>query len=238
MVAHGLLSRKAWLAPLLAGGVLVAGVLAGCGSLAAPGSSSGSESAGRVISRMHSAIAAAHSVRVTGHMKQGSTTVTLAVSFAGRQMAGMIGDNGASFAVVTASGQAYIKLDAAFLAMVHLPASDCSSICGRWIELTATGAKPLTGGVSMAGLIDRAYDSPLVRRARASGAVFVPATADGRAVLQYRKDGYTLDVARTGPAYPVLFTGPDGVRIVFSDWNRVRLPAPPAASQVVNLSRL
>jgi hypothetical protein len=62
---------------------------------------------------------------------------------------------------------------------------------------------------------------------------------DGQQVLQFRQGNNALDVANIGGTmYPVLFIGPDGDRITFSNWNSVTLPGAPPASEVVNLSKL
>jgi len=212
----------------------VIGLLSGCGS----SSSSGDVSAGQVMSAVHTNVKQATSVHMIGSVTQDGQKVTVNLSFDGSNVYGTISEGGASFELLSLNGTTYIKLDASFLKFAKAPAATCALICGRYLELPASSASQLTGEISMSQIADKPFSSAIASKANESGAVFVPATVDGQQVLQIKQGGYTMDVTRNGTRYPVLFTGPHGEIVSFTDWNSVTLPAPPPAKDVVNISKL
>jgi hypothetical protein len=231
-------SRAARPGLLVAVAMLVAGPIAACDSTSSAGGAARSEPAGQVIANVRRAVAGARSVHMTGQEKRGTTLVTLDVSFSGHEVAGTVREDGTTFDVLALGSNVYVKVDSAVLNLADLPASLCSRFCGHYVELPASTVEKVTGNVSMSSVTAQALSGAVASDARKPGAKFEPATVDGKPVLEYRSKGYTLAVARTGPAYPVLYTSPDGSHITFSDWNSVRLPGPPPASQVVSLSQL
>ncbi|HXW86964.1 MAG TPA: hypothetical protein VEJ42_01770 [Streptosporangiaceae bacterium] len=217
-----------------AAAITVIGVLSGCGS----SGPSGSVSAGQVMSALHTNVRQAHSVHMTGSVTQDGQKITVDLSFDNSNVFGTISENGASFYLLSLNGTTYIKLDSSFLKFAKAPASACALICGRYLELPASSASQITGQLSMASLADKPFSSTIAAKADQSGSVFVPATVDGQQVLQFRQGAYALDVTSNGTRYPVLFTGPHGESVAFSEWNSVTLPPPPPASEVVNISKL
>jgi len=232
------ISRAARLGLVLAIAMLVAGAMAACDSTSSPGAAARSEPAGQVIANVRRAVAGARSVHLTGQEKRGTTLVTLDVSFSGDEVAGSVGENGTTYDVLALGSNVYVKVDPSILQLGQLPASLCAHFCGHYVELPASTVEKVTGNVSMSSVTAQAFSGALASAAKKPGAKFEPATVAGTSVLEYRSNGYTLAVASTGPAYPVLYTGPDGSHMTFSDWNSVRLPGPPPASQVVSLSQL
>jgi hypothetical protein len=231
-------SRAARPGLLLAIAALVIVVIAACDGTSSSGAAARSEPAGQVIANVHRAVADARSVHLTGQERRGSTLVTLDVSFSGHEVAGTVGENGTTFDVLALGSNVYVKVDPSVLQLAQLPASLCTHFCGHFVELPASTVEKLTGNVSLSSVTAEAFSGALASQAKKPGAKFEPATVGGKPVLRYSSKGYTLAVARTGPAYPVLYTAPDGSHITFSDWNSVRLPGPPPASQVVSLSQL
>lgn len=213
--------------------ITAVGVLSGCGSSPSPGS----VPAGQVISAVRTAVSHAHSVHMTGSVTRDGQQLTVNLSFDYSNVYGSITKDGASFVLLSLGGTTYIKADASFLKLAKAPAPVCAAICGRYVAIPAASAAQITGTLSMSQLAGKAL-SVTIAAANQSGAVFVAATVDGQPVLQYRHGAYTLDVARSGARYPVLFTGPRGERVAFSDWNSVTLPPPPPASSVVSISQL
>jgi hypothetical protein len=214
--------------------VMAAGLAAsGCGSPPA-----GSKTAAKLMPEVQALARGAKSVHITGSAIQGAQKVTIDVSFKGTSAAGTVGSNGASFYLMLLNGNAFIKLNAAFLKEAKLPASTCATACGKYVQLPAASISQLTGAFTMHALVNQTFSNKNIDSAAASGCVFSPATLNGQSVLQCHQGGYTIDVAAHGNPYIVLITGPNGEHIAFSDWNSVTLPPLPPASQVINLSKL
>jgi len=218
-----------------AAAISVVGVLAGCGS---PSSSSGSVPAGQVMSSVRTSVGRAHSVHMSGSVTQSGQKLTVDLSFDGNNVYGTISEGGASFVLLSLNGTTYIKLNSSFLKFSKAPAQTCAIICGRYLELPTASATQITGQLSMSQLADQAFSGAIAAKAKQTSAVFVPATVNGQQVLQARQGSYSLDVTDNAARYPVLFTGPDGESIAFSDWNSVTMPPPPPAKDVVNVSQL
>jgi len=220
--------RRAALAVLLAAGLAASG----CSSPPA-----GSKTAAKLMPQVQALARGAKSVHITGSAIQGAQTFTMNVSFSGTSAAGTIGSGGGRFYLMLLNGNAFIKLNAAFLKEAKLPASACTTACGKYVQLPAASISQLTGAFTMHALVNQAFSTKTIDSAAASGCVFSPATLDGQPVLQCHQGGYTVDVAAHGNPYMLLITGPNE-HIAFSDWNSVTLPPPPPARQVINLSKL
>jgi hypothetical protein len=216
------------------------GVLAGCGS-SSPSGSSASEPAGKVLANVRSLGLAAKSVHISGSVKQGSTTVTLDMSFDGSDFFGTVQEGATTIDMQRLGGKVYVKLTSAFLKTADVPSSVagtvCAKYCGHYVQLPASDAAQLTGKLSMGQLVNQAFSAKAVADAKQTNVEFVPATLDGRSVLQASQGGYTFDVTSGSAHYPVLWAA-KGQRIEFSDWNSVTLPAPPPASDIISLSSL
>jgi hypothetical protein len=214
--------------------VMTAGLAASaCGSAPA-----GSKTAAKLMPEVQALAREAKSVHITGSAIQGAQTVSLNVSFSGTSAAGTIEYNGGSFYLMLLNGNAFIKLNAAFLKLAKLPASACTTACGKYVQLPAATISQLTGAFTMQAFVNEAFSKKNIHAAAASGCVFSPATLNGQSVLQCRQGEYTIDVAAHGHPYLLLITGPSGEHIAFSDWNSVTLPPPPPASQLISPTKL
>jgi hypothetical protein len=226
------------LARAAAVGAAVTGVLMAAGCAAAVGPGTAGRAASALLPAVQAAVKSARSVHITGSVTSASQAITLDVSFAGNGgLAGTMAVNGASFGLLTRSGQTYIKVNAAFLRTAKAPAAACTTICGKFVEVPAADAQTITGALSMRGLIQNMFRQ-IPAAARSSSVRFTPGNYDGEPALRFSHDGYTLIVAGKGTPYPLAISGRNGEYLDFSDWNDVTLPPPPAASQLVNLSEI
>jgi hypothetical protein len=127
-------------------------------------------------------------------------------------------------------GHSYIKISSGLLKSQHLPSAACALVCGKYLEVPAGQAKGMLNGLDMPSLL---------RQLSATSLTYVrTVTVNGQPAWQMRaSDGSTVYVAAQGPPYPLRVT--KGVsRADFTQWNAVTIPAPPPASQVVDLSQL
>jgi hypothetical protein len=188
---------------------------------------------------MQSAVKSAKSVHMTGSLVSGSQTITFDLSFYGRSdTSGTFSDGNGAFSLLIVNGTTYIKANSAFLKLAKAPASACRTICGKYIKLPAPAAGQLTGSLSMSGLTTQMFGSLPTSVTNNESNLFVRASYDGQPVLKFSGGGYTIDVASTGPAYPLLIKGQAGDSLTFSQWNALPAPVAPPASQVVNISHL
>jgi hypothetical protein len=139
--------------------------------------------------------------------------------------------------VLATHGRSYLKLSAAFLRIAHLPATACSTFCGKYLEYSKAQSQRLVSGLSMAS-ITRSVSSTPAGKVKYLGMV----TAGGgqRAWLLQDPRGNSLYVAAHGKPYPVrVVAAPPGEgNVNLTQWNAVRIPGPPPASQVVTLRQL
>jgi hypothetical protein len=181
--------------------------------------------------RMEAAMRAAKSVHIVGTVTQGSQHVTLDVSFRDGGMSGIVGVNGQTVDLVVLSNQAYVKVDLSFLKLAGLPASDCSSMCGRYLSVPASQLGQ-AGSMTMSGLINQLLSKVPSPKGDTSD-VFVRTTVNGRPVLKGSGDGVTVEVAGSGTPYPLLITKAGESTVTFSQWNAVPPITPPPASDII-----
>ena len=217
----------------LAAMLVVVLALSACSSTPA-----GSKTAAQLVPAMQAAAAAAASVHVAGSVKQGTQATTIDVSISGDSVVGYLGAYGTHYYVLSLNGKSFVKLNAAFLRLERAPASLCAQICGKYVQLSTSGAIQITDLLSMQQIVREVFGSQNMSAAASSGCVFSPATLHGQSVLQCHAGDSTLAVAAHGPPYLVYWSGPHGQHLAFSEWNSVVLPPAPSASQVVTLSSL
>lgn len=162
-----------------------------------------------VLQEAAAALQAAHSVHVVGtaaagqidiRMQDRSTTGTL--TLAGHRLRFMI-----------VGGAGCIDTDQAGLAMFGAPPSVQRNAAGRWVKIPASDFTGLTLPEFASQLT--AYNGPLQPNVR-------QATLNGRKVVVVSwLNSSTLDVANTGPAYPLLgvFKVHNPARIEFSQYD-------------------
>jgi hypothetical protein len=190
-----------------------------------------------VLRDTRAALRAATSVHLSGTVQDGGKTlgVNLGMTRSG-QMSGQISEDGAVLTVLATQGHTYVKLSAAFLKVSQLPASACSLFCGRYLEFTAQSQAPLNG-LNMTGLVNSLIPSSTPPHAVSyQGTVSVGGTLAWLLV----SNGSSVFVAARGKPYVLRVVAPqpgEGA-VNLTQWDDVRIPGPPPASQVVNLSQL
>jgi hypothetical protein len=191
-----------------------------------------------VLQEMSTAVRTASSVHLSGTIQRGGKTagVNLGITGSG-EFSGQITEYGAAFTVLATHGRSYLKLSAAFLRIAHLPATACSTFCGKYLEYSKAQSQRLVSGLSLAS-ITRSVSSTPVGKVKYLGMV----TPGGgqRAWLLQDPRGNSLYVAAHGKPYPVrVVAAPPGEgNVNLTQWNAVRIPGPPPASQVVTLRQL
>lgn len=190
-----------------------------------------------LLREMSATLRAASSVHITGTVVQdGKTTgVNLGLTRSG-ELSGQISESGAVVTVLAMHGHTYLKLSAAFLRVAHLPATACRLYCGKYLEAPAAESHVLLGHVDMASLTHSLITTP-VHEVTLLGAVSL-----GGQLAWLLQDSHetSIYVAAQGKPYVLRQVsappGQDSVNL--SQWNAVRIPGPPPASQIVNPSQL
>jgi hypothetical protein len=186
---------------------------------------------------MKTALRAADSVHISGTIQQGGKTVglNLGITRSG-EFSGQITEQGAVFTVLATHGHSYLKLSAAFLRIAHLPATACSRFCGKYLEYSKAQSQKLVTGLSMASMT-RSVTSTPARKVKYLGVV----KAGGQlAWLLQDSHGNSVYVAAHGTPYLVreVAAPPGEGSANLTQWNAVRIPGPPPASQIVTLRQL
>jgi hypothetical protein len=190
-----------------------------------------------LLGQMSAAVRAARSVHISGTIQQGGKTLGLNFGLTrSGEYSGQFSQNGAVFTVLATHGHIYLKLTPAFLRIAHLPATACSRFCGKYLRVPAARAHKLFPRVSMAALT-RSMTSAPARQVKLLGAVTV---AGQLAWLLQDSHEASLYVAAHGKPYVLRAVGPppgdDSANL--TQWNAVRIPGPPPASQVVHPGQL
>jgi hypothetical protein len=222
-------------------GVAVATVLglAACGSSGSAGGGSTpstQRSASELVSQMKTAVRNASSMHLAGLVNASGkqSMLNLGLLRSG-DFSGSITQNGVPLHLIGANGKYYIKATPAFLRQLGESRSVCVLMCGKYVQISGAQGSRLSGSLSMANLT-RALTSNLPHMTRTG-----TATVAGQRAIELRgADGSTVDVAASGPPYPLRVISPPGhhERVLFSQWNQVHPPAPPKSSEVINLSKL
>ncbi len=213
------------------------------GSSSSAGSSSGPSggaarepSSTALLTTMQTSVRQASSVHVAGHLTSNGTPISVNLDMhRNGDVSGAVSQNGAPFQVIGVSRVIYIKATRAFLQAVKAPTSACPVVCGKWLQLTSTQARQLTGDLSMNSLT-----APFTGQLPAlteAGRV----TVNGQSAWVLRaSDGSTLDVSSTSQHYPLAASTGGNPRevVTYSQWNSAPKPVAPPANQVLNLNNL
>jgi hypothetical protein len=190
-----------------------------------------------LLREMSAALRTASSVHISGTIQQGSKTegVNFGITRSG-EFSGQITENGAVITVLSTHGHTYLKLNTAFVRIAHLPATVCSQFCGKYLEYPAARAHVLFAHLTM-GSMTHSITSTQAREVKLLGAVTV---AGQLAWLLQDSHENSVYVAAHGKPYVLRAVGPppgeDSANL--TQWNAVRIPGRPSASQVVSLSQL
>ena len=235
---------KAWRWPAGSAAVLAVLLVAGCsggssGTATTGGSSPASVSASAgappdsaaLRQQVKTAMAKATSVHISAMVSQGGSKVSVNMSMTrSGDMSGTVSADQTPVNVLVTQGHTYLKVSPGLLKSQHLPSAACALVCGKYLKTPNGQAKGMLNGLDMPSLL---------RQMSATSLTYVrTVTVNGQPAWQMRaSDGSTVYVAAQGPPYPLRVT--KGVsRADFTQWNAVTIPAPPPASQVVDLSQL
>lgn len=209
-------------------------------AVAACGGSSGSSSAAppspAALSKdVQSAVQQAKSVHINGTVNQNGKQLHLDLNLTrDRQVFGQLSVSGAAFTVLSTQGSTYIKVTGRFLRYLKLPPAACSLMCGKFLKATPDQSQSLVGDLSMANMFSSLHTT------KPDFTYGGTATVNGQqAWVLHSAKGSTAYVASQGTHYPLRIVGPHHQgQVDFSQWNSAKIPAPPPANQVVDLSQL
>jgi hypothetical protein len=219
--------------------VLIAVLVAGCGSSKKESASNGeaSKSPTQVLADAKAAATKADSVHVAGSIVSEGTPIKLDLSMArGKGAKGSMSTNGLSFDLVRVGDTVYIKGSDEFYK--HFAGAAVAQLLhGKWLKASASTGQlkslaPLTSiGALFTGI------STHHGKLASEGAT----TYHGQKVAEVRdtSDNSKLYVAATGKPYPVAIVGAkqgQSGTVTFDDWNsRVSLSAPKDAIDISQL---
>ena len=224
-------------APVLAAAVAVTAACGGSSPSGPSSSASPTLTLGQEFPAMRAAVEAATSVAFSGSvLVQGKLESLNMILTKSGSLSGSVTERGITFTILVTAGKPYIKLNKAFLQAAHAPAGACAIACGKYLELPASQARPLTSGLTITALARQAFGTPPTP-AQASVRL-VPALYGGQPAWFGRYRSYTVDIARTGKPYLLAMTAKNGQRLRFSGWDTASVPGPPPASQLVTPGQL
>ena len=190
-----------------------------------------------LLRQMSAAIGGASGVHISGAIQSGGKALGVNVSIArSGGVSGQISENGAAVTVLATHGHSYLKISPAFLQISNLPATACSRFCGKYLEYSAAVSHELFTGLSMAAITHALTRAP-AREIKYLGAVNI----DGQlAWLLQDSHEDSLYIAAHGRPYVLREVAPPPSEDTadLTQWNAVRIPGPPPASQVITLRQL
>jgi hypothetical protein len=228
------------LALVMSAGFVTAG-LAGCGQ--GPGSAAPASSAavtptptstaptqadlGRAMSR---SVRAATSFHVAGQYTYPHARLTLDVGLLkSGTMAGSLVDNGEPITATYVGGKMYAKVTHGFLAYLG-KSRECRTICGEYVTAQPDQARDLLASMGIAST-----ENILLHMATGAPAL-TPVTYAGQPGYRWSPPGYAagsyIVVGPLPQCLPLKVDVPGQFVLTFSQWNRVRAPAPPPAAKV------
>jgi len=228
-------ARLSLLAGPAIGTVLLAGLLAGCGS-SSSGNGIAAKSPTDIVAAAKVAADAASSVHVSGSIVSGGSPITLDLNLlAGKGGRGRLTENGLGFELIETGGTVYIKGSAAFYR--HIGGTAAAQLLqGKWLKAPTTSKEfaSISSLTNLRALIDTTLAN---HGTLAKGGT---TTINGQKVLGVTDTGKggTLYVAETGKPYPAEITksGAGGGTIAFDRWNEsVSLAAPANAIDIAQL---
>ena len=138
---------------------------------------------------------------------------------------------GGVLSVLSTHGHSYLKVSPGFLRIAQLPAAACRRFCGKYLQYPAARARDLFAHVNM-DAVTRAMAGTPAHEVKLFGAVTI---AGQLAWLLQDSHEDSLYIAAHGKPYVLRAVGPppglDAVNL--TQWDAVRIPAPPRASQLV-----
>jgi hypothetical protein len=189
-----------------------------------------------LLKAVAAAVRSARGVHLSGSAPYRGKTVRLDLGMTrSGGSSGQISENGVDVTVLITGGHAYVRLNEAFLRQNHAPASACKLVCGKYVRGSAHA--PGLAGLSMPGFMTQLTRS--ITRIPAGKVSFGGTIAYGGAPAWVLQNGRgTALVAARGRPYLLQITQPGQGTLSFTQWNAVRIPGPPPASQVLNPSQI
>lgn len=192
------------------------------------------DTAAKIVPAMQAAVKSATSVQIAGSVKEGSQLDTLDMTFQGNDASGTVSQGGQSYTILLVADKAYVKVDQSFLNAANLPASDCSSMCGKYVAIPQSQMSQFAGDLNLASLTKQMMDSVPSSVRNDTADVFQKSTFDGQAALKFTQGPYTIDVAGTGTPYVLYISdSSNGQHLTFSQWNSVAPLTAPPASEII-----
>ena len=201
-----------------AGAAVAVAALAGCGT-----SSLASETPSQILAAATSATrhASGYEVTSTGDLPDSITSLDLRV--AGAEYRGTLVVAGVTINVMQVAGNVYVSAPAAYYTSAGESSVQAAALNGVWVE-GAAGSKVAN---DFSARLDISSDLSSTGTVTADGT----GNVDGQPVVILKAtDGSTVDIASSGPAYPlrVTTTGSDAAVYSLSNWNGVgAFTAPP-----------
>jgi hypothetical protein len=189
-----------------------------------------------LLNDMAAAVRDAHSVHVNGTVPHRGTSARVDLSLARSGGSyGQISESGAEVTVLVSGNRAYLRLNAAFLRMQHIPSSACKLACGKYLRVS--GQTPGLADFSMSAFV-ASLTSGMTHTQAGSVTFGGTIVYDGEPVWALQHAQSTALVAARGRPYPLLITELGRGALSFTQWNTARVPAPPPPTQVLNLTQL
>lgn len=217
----------------LAGGLAGSAMIGVAGCSAVTGAVKAAADHAPTNAQMNAAMKGATSVHVAGVVTTNGQTVKMDISMMRNgTLAGSVTAPGVpEVHVIALGGKVWVQLTAAFLKGVGAPASACATECGKYLQLGSADASQMTSDLTMTDITKPVNDG-------LDGLIFQgKTTVNGQPADKFTgPDHAVLDVAATGKPYPLLISGGKDATgtLVFSQWNAVTAPVPPAPSQIVH----
>jgi hypothetical protein len=217
----------------LVSALVVAGAVSACGGSSGNGIASKSPDA--IFSAATAAIAGVKSLRVSGSVASGGSTIGLNLNLvSGKGGRGQMSEGGLSFQMVVLNQVVYINGSPAFWRH-YGGAAAAQLFAGKWLKA------PASGSFASVALLTNLHD--LIGKLLSNHGTLTKGattTVDGQKVVAIKDmtHGGTLYVATTGKPYPVeiVSSGPQGGQIAFDRINEsVSLAAPANAIDISQL---
>lgn len=189
-----------------------------------------------ILREMQSAVKSATSVRIMALVPSGSRRITFDISFYDiSEMSGTFGDGKGKISLLIVEGNAFIKVNAAFLRLAGRPESKCRSVCGKYISILESTLSQFTGSLSMSRFLTNTLGG--VKMVLKQSTRSATGSYHGQAVLRYSYGSRTVELAGRGTPYPVFISAPRG-HVTFSQWNAVQAPVPPPITELISPDQL
>jgi len=151
---------------------------------------------------------------------------------------GSVGEGSGNVTFLVIKDSAYFKVDTNLMKLAQVNPPDCGAVCGKYVLVPPSTSSQFIGSLSLSGLINQMVNGVPSPADPGATNLFVRTTFNGQPALKATFAGGTVEVAASGPAYPLAVSDPQGDHLTFSEWNSVSPLSPPPASEVVSMTSL